>query len=130
MLKGIGIVVLSLLIAVSGFAQSRDLKGPKYKNAKSSERSNGSSSLLIREDPYQLQGPESKNFRIWNFKMEVISPDQLEKANQDLVASTEDRIYKTLDEKEVIIYRRVETKDMKSKNTKGLKGPAYKNYKP
>ena len=32
--------------------------------------------------------------------------------------------------KETIIYRRVETRDMNGKNTKGLKGPAYKNYKP
>jgi hypothetical protein len=46
------------------------------------------------------------------------------------VVSTEDKLYKSEEGKEKIIYRRVETKDMEGKNKKGLKGPAYKNYKP
>ena len=56
-------------------------------------------------------------------------PGKLERPNIDLVVSTEDKIYRTGNEKEKIIYKRVHTKDMKGKNSKGLKGPAYKNYK-
>ena len=45
------------------------------------------------------------------------------------IASTESKMYETEKGKETIIYRKVDTKDMNGKNTKGLKGPAYKNYK-
>jgi hypothetical protein len=130
MIKGIGVVALTLGIVFSGFAQTKDLKGPKYKNAKPSVKYDGSTSILIREDPYQIQGPKYKNFNPRNYKKVIIRPDELEMPNVDLVVSTEDKIYRTGDEKEKIIYRRVQTKDMKGKNTKGLKGPAYKNYKP
>ena len=130
MKRVIGIVALSLVIIFSGFAQSNDLKGPKYKNAKPSEKYEGESSVLIRDNPNQFQGPEYKNFDPGNYEKQVLVPEKLELPAIDLVVSTENKDYSTDEGKEVIIYRRIETKDMKGKNTKGLKGPAYKNYKP
>jgi hypothetical protein len=130
MKKVILISALSMLVAISGFAQS-NIKGPKYKNTKPSERNEGTSSLLIKEDPNQLKGPALKNFNPANYQIQVIEDSiKIEKPNVDLVVSTENKLYETEEGKEKIIYRRVETKDMKSKNSKGLKGPAYKNYKP
>jgi hypothetical protein len=130
MKKVILISALSMLVAISGFAQS-NVKGPKYKNTKPSERNEGTGSLLIKEDPNQLKGPALKNFNPANYQIQVIEDSiKIEKPNVDLVVSTENKLYETEEGKEKIIYRRVETKDMKSKNSKGLKGPAYKNYKP
>jgi len=130
MKKVILISALSMLVAISGFAQS-NIKGPKYKNTKPSERNEGTSSLLIKEDPNQLKGPALKNFNPANYQIQVIEDSiKIEKPNVDLVVSTENKLYETEEGKEKIIYRRVETKDMKGKNSKGLKGPAYKNYKP
>jgi hypothetical protein len=130
MKKVILISALSMLVAISGFAQS-NIKGPKYKNTKPSERNEGTSSLLIKEDPNQLKGPALKNFNPANYQIQVIEDSiEIEKPNVDLVVSTENKLYETEEGKEKIIYRRVETKDMKGKNSKGLKGPAYKNYKP
>jgi len=130
MKKVILISALSMLVAISGFAQS-NVKGPKYKNTKPSERNEGTSSLLMKEDPNQLQGPAFKNFNPSNYQIQVIEDSiEIEKSNIDLVVSTENKLYETEEGKEKIIYKRVETKDMKGKNSKGLKGPAYKNYKP
>ena len=129
MKKSILISALSLIVVFSGFAQTKDLKGPNYKNAKPSEKYEGNSSVLIRENPNQFQGPENKNFKSSNYDMEVIDSNGLQKPEK-LTASTEEKNYAAEEGKETIIYRRVETKDMKGKNTKGLKGPAYKNYKP
>lgn len=127
----IAIFTLSVVVVFAGFTQSKDLKGPSYKNAKISERYDGNSSILVKEDPNQLQGPEKKNFKPGNYEIEISStPEKLERPNIDLVVSTDNKIYGSINEKEKIIYKRVETKDMNSKNKKGLKGPAYKNYKP
>jgi len=128
--KSILISALFLVIAYSGFAQTKDSQGPNYKNAKISEKYKGNSSVLTREDPNQLKGPEHKNFNPLDYEMEILdSKKPVAKPDVDLVASTDIKIYKAEEGKEKIIYRRVETKDMKGKNTKGLKGPAYKNYK-
>ncbi len=130
MKKVILISALSIFVAISGFAQS-NVKGPKYKNTKPSERNEGTSSLLMKEDPNQLQGPAYKNFNPANYQIQVIDDSiEITKPNIDLVVSTENKLYETEEGKEKIIYKRVETKDMKGKNSKGLKGPAYKNYKP
>ena len=128
--KLIVISALSLFVVFSGFAQTKDVKGPKYKNTKPSERNEGNSSILVKENPNQLQGPAFKNFNPANYEIEIKDSIKLEeKQNIDMVVSTENKVYGTEEGKEKIIYRRVETKDMKGKNTKGLKGPAYKNYK-
>jgi hypothetical protein len=127
--KVILISALSLLVAFSGFAQTKPLKGPKYKNAKPSEKYDGNSSVLMKENPNQFQGPEYKNFNPNNYEIEVLDSNKIEKSDVNLVVSTENKVYETEETKEVIIYRRIDTKDMKGKNTKGLKGPAYKNYK-
>jgi hypothetical protein len=128
--KSILITALVLLIATAGFAQTKDTQGPNYKNGKISEKYEGNSSILIRENPNQFQGPANKNFKPSNYDMEVIDSNGLQKPEK-LTASTENKSYAAEEEgKETIIYRRVETKDMKGKNTQGLKGPAYKNYKP
>ena len=129
MKKSILIAALSLIVVFTGFAQTKDLQGPNYKNAKPSEKYEGNSSILIRENPNQFQGPEYKNFNPANYDKEVIDSNGLQKPDK-LTASTENKNYSAEEGKEIIIYRRVETKDMKGKNTKGLKGPAYKNYKP
>ena len=126
----IAIATLSLVIVFSGFAQTNDLKGPKYKNAKPAVKYDGNNSVLIRENPNQFQGPEYKNFDPGNYEKEIIDTIKLQKPDVDLIVSTENKVYKSAEEKEKIIYRRVKTKDMKGKNTKGLKGPAYKNHKP
>ena len=128
MKKVILISALSLFVAISGFAQST-LKGPKFKNAKPSEKYDMNSSVLMKENPNQLQGPAFKNFDPKKYQIEVSDSNSIEKPDIDLVVSTENKIYETDENKETIIYKRVETKDMKGKNTKGLKGPAYKNYK-
>ena len=126
----IAIATLSLVVVFSGFAQTKDVKGPKYKNTKPSERNEGNSAILVKENPNQLQGPRLKNFNPAHYEIEIKDSIIIEeKQNMDLVASTENKEYSTEEGKEKIIYRRVETKDMKGKNTKGLKGPAYKNYK-
>jgi hypothetical protein len=128
--KLIVISALSLFVVFSGFAQTKDVKGPKYKNTKPSERNEGNSSILVKENPNQLQGPAFKNFNPANYQIEIKDSIKLEEPqNIDLVVSTENKVYSNEEGKEKIIYRRVETKDMKGKNTKGLKGPAYKNYK-
>jgi hypothetical protein len=126
----IAIAALSFVVVFSGFAQSNDLKGPKYKNAKISEKYDGNSSILINENPNQFKGPERKNFKPNDYQVEIIDMQEIQLPNIDIVASTDSKMYTSEDENEKIIYRRVETKDMESKNTKGLKGPAYKNYKP
>ncbi len=113
---------VSFIIITAGFAQTKELTGPKYKNAKPSEKYKGSSSLLIREKPNKFQGPQFKNFNPRKYV-------KIERRNIDLLDSIEKKTYET-EKKEIIIYRRVETSEMKGKNTKGLKGPAYKNYKP
>ena len=125
----IAIATLSLVVVLSGFAQTKDLKGPKYKNAKTSEKYDGNNTILIKENPNQLKGPERKNFNPKGYQIEVIDIEEIELPNIDIVATTENKIYTTEGEKETIIYKRVHTKNMKSKHTKGLKGPAYKNYK-
>jgi hypothetical protein len=128
--KLIVISALSLFAAFSGFAQTKDVKGPKYKNTKPSERNEGSSSILVKEDPNQLKGPRLKNFNPAHYEIEIKDSIIIEeKQNTDLVVSTENKDYSTEEGKEKIIYRRVETKDMKGKHTKGLKGPSHKNYK-
>lgn len=128
--KLIVISALSLFVVFSGFAQTKDIKGPKYKNTKPSERNEGNSSILIKENPNQLRGPRLKNFNPANYEIEIKDSIILdEPQNIDLIVSTENKVYSTEEGKEKIIYKRVETKDMKGKNTKGLKGPAYKNYK-
>ena len=129
--KVIAIISLSLIVVFSGFAQTNDLKGPKYKNAKISEKYDGNKSVLTNEDPNQFQGPERKNFDPRNYQIEITeSTPEFKTPDIDLVVSTENKAYTSDEGKEKIIYRRVETKDMNGKNTKGLKGPAYKNYKP
>ena len=131
MRKLIAVATLSLSIVFSGFAQTKDLKGPKYKNAKPSEKYDGNTSLLVKDNPNQFQGPEYKNFNPKKYEKEIVgSKEDPQKPDVDMIVSTENRIYKSEEEKEKIIYSRVHTKDMKGKNTKGLKGPAYKNHKP
>ena len=125
----IAIAALSLVIVFSGLAQSKDSKGPNYKNAKISEKYDGNSTILIKENPNQLKGPERKNFDPKDYQIEVIDVKEIQLPNIDIVASTDNKIYTAEEEKETIIYKRVQTMDMKGKNTKGLKGPAYKNYK-
>ena len=129
MRKLIAITTLALSIVFSGFAQTNDLKGPKYKNAKPSVKYKGNDSLIMKDNPNQFQGPEYKNFNPLNYEKEIIGSEDLQKPNVDMIVSTENKIYKSEEEKEKIIYKRVHTKDMKGKNTKGLKGPAYKNHK-
>lgn len=130
MRKFIAVTTLALSIVFSGFAQTNDLKGPKYKNAKPAAKYDGNDSFITKDNPNQFQGPEYKNFKPGNYEKEIIGSEDLQKPNVDLIVSTEDRIYESEEEKEKIIYKRVHTKDMKGKNTKGLKGPAYKNHKP
>ena len=129
MRKLIAVTTLALSIVFSGFAQTNDLKGPKYKNAKPSVKYEGNDSFLMKDNPNQFQGPEFKNFNPGNYEKEIIGSEDLQKPDVDMIVSTENRIYKSEEEKEKIIYKRVHTKDMKGKNSKGLKGPAYKNYK-
>ena len=127
----IAVATLSLIVVFSGLAQSKEKKGPNYKNAKISEKYDGNSSILTNTDPNQFQGPEKKNFKPGNYQIEISStPEELKRPNIDLVVSTENKNYTLDDGKEKIIYKRVQTKDMKGKNTQGLKGPAYKNHKP
>jgi hypothetical protein len=123
--------LLALSIVFTGFAQSDDLKGPKYKNAKPSVKYKGNKSFLIKENPNQFQGPEYKNYNPANYEKEIIGSEDSSNADVDMIVSTENKIYKSEDEKgkEKIIYKRINTKNMKGKNTSGLKGPAYKNYK-
>lgn len=118
-----------MFVAFTGFAQVQNLKGPKYKNAKPSEKYNGKSEVLIKENPTQFQGPEYKNFKSKNYKTEVLDPKKIETLDGNLIVSTENKIYETEEGEEKIIFKRVKTTDMKGKNTKGLKGPAYKNHK-
>ena len=72
MKKSILISALSLAIAISGFAQSTDTQGPNYKNGKISDKYKGNSSVLVRENPNQFQGPQHKNFNPANYEMEVL----------------------------------------------------------
>jgi len=125
----IAIATLSLVVIFSGYAQTKNLKGPKYKNAKISEKYAGNDALLTNENPNQFKGPERKNFKATDYQMEVIDVQEIQLPNIDIVASSDNKLYTTEDDKETIIFKRVKTKDMKGKNTKGLKGPAYKNYK-
>ncbi|GEM_PF-1325090 len=132
----LAIAILSLAVVATGFAQNNKVQGPKYKNTKPSERNEGNSELLMKENPNQLQGPEYKNYNPSKYATEVIEPVKPEAPNSgEMVVSTENKNYKVEEqnqasEKEVIIYKRVETNEMEGKNKKGLKGPAYKNYKP
>ena len=130
MKKSILIAVLSIVVIFSGLAQTNGLKGPAYKNAKVSEKYDGNSTLLIKVNPRQFQGPQYKNFNKNDYEIEIIdSNSDLQKPDSDLIVSSKNVIYTTDKGTEKIIYRRVHTKDMKGKNLKGLKGPAYKNYK-
>ena len=129
MKKSLAIAALSLAVVFAGLAQN-NLKGPKYKNAKVSEKFKGTSTVLIKEDPRQFQGPTYKNLDKGDYEIEIIDGNKTpQKSDADLIVSSKNVIYTTDEGTEKIIYRRVETKDMKGKNTKGLKGPAYKNYK-
>ncbi len=127
MKKSIIIAALSLAVVFTGFAQNE--KGPAYKNAKPSEKYKGNSSVLIKEDARQFQGPEYKNFNRNSYEVEIIDNNNVDQPKDDLIVSSKNVIYATDEGTEKIIFRRVETKDMKGKNSLGLKGPAYKNYK-
>ena len=127
MKKSVIIAVLSLGVVFAGLAQNKS-KGPAYKNAKASEKHAGTSTVLVKEDPKQFQGPEFKNLNKRQYEIEILEPLAPINSN-DLVASVDSTLYTLDDNKEKIIYRRVETKNMKGKNTLKLKGPAYKNHK-
>jgi hypothetical protein len=123
MKKLLTIIALSLII-LSGYGQS---KGPKYKNSKIADKYKGNNTILIYEDPTQFKGPKKKNFKSSEYQIEVIDVKEIQLPNINITDSIENKNYSYENEK--IIFRRVKTKDMKGKNTKGLKGPAYKNYK-
>ena len=133
MKKSILITVLSVAVAFAGYSQSNKLQGPAYKNAKPEVKYDGNTSLLIRVNPNQFQGPEFKNFDASKYQIEILDSDnELQLPANELIVSSDSAIYSSAatEENEKIIYRRVKTNDMEGKNTKGLKGPAYKNYKP
>lgn len=130
MKKVISILAISLVVVFSGVSQNKDLKGPRYKNAKPSEKYKGQTSILIKQNPTQFSGPEFKNFKSKNYEKEIKDFRNIQLPPSDLIVSSENKLYSQKVEKETIIYRRVRTKDMKGINSKGLKGPAYKNRKP
>ncbi|MFY0626567.1 MAG: hypothetical protein JXR07_09740 [Reichenbachiella sp.] len=130
MKKIVLMLAMSLAIVFSGISQSKNLKGPQYKNAKPSVKYKGNTTILVRENPNQFKGPELKNLNSRNYEKVVIEPEQIVVPTSDLIVSSQNKIYEKEEEKEKIIYRRVRTKDMKGKNSKGLKGPAYKNHRP
>ena len=127
MKKSVIVAVLSLGVVFAGLAQSKS-KGPAYKNAKASEKHAGTSTVLIKEDPKQFTGPELKNLKRKNYEIEILEPNA-PLNSKDLVAAKDSTLYTLGDNKEKIIFRRVETSDMKGKNSLKLKGPAYKNQK-
>lgn len=128
MKKSILFTVLALGVVFAGLAQNK--KGPAYKNAKASEKYAGTSTVLINENPSQFQGPEFKNFDRNKYEIVIIDSENSNQPDENLVASIDSVIYSADGKKEKIIYRKLDTEDLKGKNTLGLKGPAYKNYKP
>ncbi|MBV6646424.1 MAG: hypothetical protein KI790_13295 [Cyclobacteriaceae bacterium] len=129
MKKSLLITIFALAVVFSGFAQN-DLKGPAYKNAKASEKFEGNTSVLMKVNPRQFQGPAYKNLKKSNYEIEIIDSKKTIDLQDDLIVSTKNNIYVSDKGVEKIIFKRVRTADMKGKNAKGLKGPAYKNYKP
>jgi len=95
----IAFAALSLTVVVTGFAQSKDLKGPNYKNAKISERYTGNSSILIQDNPTQFKGTERKNFKPKKYQIDVIDVQEIQLPNIDIVASTENKVYSSNSEK-------------------------------
>ena len=135
MKNSILIIALVFGLVFTGFSQTKTKKGPAYKNAKVENKYSGSKSILVKQDPNQFKGPEYKNFDRKNYEIEIVRPEKLEGPKGEFVAASNKALYTSKTEesntaKERIIYRRVDTKDMKGKNTLKLKGPAYKNHKP
>ena len=128
MKKSLSILALSLAIVITGFSQT---KGPKYKNAKPSVKYDGETSVIVKENPNQFQAVEYKNLNTRKYDKVILNSGEKQMPQPDMIVSTEaNKTYASDgEEKEQIIYRRLETKDMKGKNTLGLKGPAYKNKK-
>jgi len=95
----IAFAALSLTVVFTGFAQSKDLKGPNYKNAKISKRYTGNSSILIQDNPTQFKGTERKNFKPKKYQIDVIDVQEIQLPNIDIVASTENKVYSSNSEK-------------------------------
>lgn len=57
------VLIVFVAVAFSVEAQTPNLKGPRYKNAKPSEKYAGNRILLVKTDPGDLKGPEAKNDR-------------------------------------------------------------------
>lgn len=57
-------LVLGLALTLNANAQTAQLQGPAYKNAKPTEKYSGSDKLLVKgRNAKRLQGPEAKNRR-------------------------------------------------------------------
>ena len=129
MKKLITIAALSVAMITTGFAQS-NLKGPQYKNAQPSEKFKGTSELLIRENPRQFQAAEYKNLNTRNYEKEILESEiEFLTPSEDLMVSINASFITEEETTEKIVYRRVDLADSEGINKKGLKGPAYKNFK-
>ncbi len=130
MKKIIAIAALSIATVTAGFANGNNLTGPKYKNAHPSDKYDGTSEVLMRENPRQFQAAEFKNVDTWKFEKEIIEPgNKFQAPAEDLMASNDPNFLAEEDNSEKIIYKRVDINEVEGINKKGLKGPAYKNYK-
>lgn len=111
------IFALSLGVLISASAQTK--KGPAYKNAHPADKYDGTSTVLVEEDPGSLQGPAYKNYKHAHVKKS--------EGSDDLYVSTRRGTYKA-NAQDTKTFKSVEIKANSKK--KNLKGPAYKNYRP
>lgn len=107
-------LAVGILLSLGTTAQSKK-KGPAYKNASISEKYQGTSQVIVRTDPTELQGPKAKNHK----------PSDNDYSGVVYTASLSDSNY-TADKK----FKVIDLKSSKTKYDKGLKGPRFKNYKP
>ncbi len=108
------ITTLAIAIAFLSFNAMAQLKGPAYKNAKASEKYQGTSEVQVAKDPTALKGPEAKNNRFDAFK----EAKPVMTASVDSNTAAPEKKYKVVD-----------LKAKETKHTKGLKGPRFKNYR-
>jgi hypothetical protein len=118
------ILLATLMIAAVAFAaeaQSNKLKGPKYKNASPEVKYKGQSTIWVAENAGDLQGPEYKNY---NKKNDVFTSE-----TGTMTASIKGDVVLPENVEGSKVYAPLNLKDNKGINTKGLKGPRYKNYR-
>ena len=107
-------IITSLVLAIAFSFGAMAQKGPAYKNAKPSEKYDGTSVVKLRVDPNSVKGHEAKNQRFADFK----EPKTVMTASLDSNEIASEKKYKEVD-----------VKSSDSKYTKGLKGPKFKNYR-